>query len=79
MKGTSKTLSRMLRRVVLLLLLALIMSPVQSRKLGNAHPQTGRRDGDPQVLVVVDKSEALTPPPPKNSGMQSPLPPPCCN
>ena len=41
MKGSSKTLSRMLRRVVLLLLLALIMSPVQSRKLGNAHPQTG--------------------------------------
>ncbi|XXG83994.1 hypothetical protein AAC387_Pa10g1617 [Persea americana] len=74
MKGSSKTLSRMLRRVVLLLLLALIMSPVQSRKLGNAHPQTGRRDGDPQV-VVVDRRSGLTPPAPRDSGNRSPVPP----
>ncbi|RWR97627.1 hypothetical protein CKAN_02707100 [Cinnamomum micranthum f. kanehirae] len=63
----------MLRRVVLLLLAALIMSPGQSRQLGNEHPQTGRRDGDPQV-VVVDGRRGRPPPPPKDSGFISRFP-----
>ncbi|RWR94015.1 hypothetical protein CKAN_02329300 [Cinnamomum micranthum f. kanehirae] len=43
MEGSSKVFSTILMRIVFLLLLALIISPVESLNIAHEHPQTGKR------------------------------------